>query len=897
MRTADILDMLSKPKVRDIASRLGFVVPRGTATADIVTFVARSLGARCGWSGAIDELLAALRREELIEVIEGEWEGIDGRQFVSTSGLSRLRLDDLRDLARDLVLAEDEDATTLVSDVLESPRWAGAFRESDAGKDSQDDDDCVDSLYSTESAVPSSLAPAWHYETILEVAPGRSMPDGLEDGPPRKPLDHQTQAHHRLREWHERGEPAGILCMPTGAGKTQTATRFIVEHAVAPGQTVLWLTHRDELVDQAIRTLLRTANAAGRPLRVGRYQGGNRKARESVDVLVASIPTLAREGALARMQADQLAIQLAIVDECHHAAAPSWKRLLQKLSKGGRVRLLGLSATPTRSAERERETLWRLFAGTVVYEAHAAELMARGVLAKPDLQFVATEREYDATEAERTDWHRFHRGDLPPSLVRRIANDPERNRLLAYHAVELSKSGPTLVFASEKQSAETVVAMIKRGGGSAALITYEDPPSERKAVLKAFTNGSLAVLVNLTIFSEGTDLPSVRNVLIGRPTTSPILFAQMVGRGLRGPEIGGTERCRVVVFHETVLNLASEALTTSFADPRSALTALGCEELVPPEADAEEVPVRSLREVEQVARIATRDPEGLRAKMHAFLAVLAGKAPPPSAWNAVPVPLCGWWFVEGDERRWYLPVFGPDQNAVQHFMNRFAFHLAGYAERPDAHPLLCLPDGMLDRFVERAAAEKTTPTFVALDGADGPAKASFAHAILGGDEGEPLRSAVASESPVLSAALPIEAEAPPVVPSHTVPPDTEKVEGSFMLGSNAKLTAPMPAVDQVAVIPPAPPRTATLPVGPPEPDTAGSETHGAARVGQNVVRNTVASAVRASDEDLRGVLRATLNVPREHRREWLVQVHERRFRERYPDVLDFVLEVMAQRPE
>lgn len=885
MRTKDILDNFLKPQVRDIAGRLGFVVPPGTPKPEMVTFVARSLGARCGWSGAIDELLGVLRREELVDLLDGEWSSADGPVFAPTPKLGRLRADDLRDLARDVALAEDEDPTTRLADVFASPRWAGVFVPWD------DDEDLDDG--SADSGAPSSVGAAWQYETIIEVAAGGPMPDGLEDATPRTPLHHQVQALDRLQDWQRRGGPAGVLCMPTGSGKTQTATQFIVQHALIPTQTTLWLTQRDELVDQAIRTLLRTAHASGRSLRVGRYQGGNRKAREPVDVLVASIPTLVRAGALESVFREQRDIRLAVVDECHHAAAPSWKRLLQQLRARGKVRLLGLSATPTRSAERERDTLWRIFDGTIIHEAHAAELIARGVLAKPDLEFVATNREYGATPKENADWNRFHRGDLPPSLIKRIANDPERNGLIAHHALVHSRSGPTLVFASEKESARAIVEMIERQGGDAAVITYEDPPAERKAVLKAFRDGSLPVLVNLTIFSEGTDLPNVHSVLIGRPTTSPILFSQMVGRGLRGPAIGGTQRCRVVVFHETVLNLASHALTTSFADPRSALAALGCEELLLPEEAADEPPARSQREPVELARMPTRDPEGLRAKMEALLSVLAGKGPPPSsAWSSVPVPLCGWWFVEVEGRRWYLPVFGPDQVVVDHLMRGLAMHVAGYCERPAEPLLLCLPEGTVERFIDRAVTEQATPTFVALESADGAAQASFAHAILGGNEGEPLP--VVGAEPILPESPVVEASDGSGGRGQSTPPDTEKVDILIAPEQEGRvMTAPMPVAAPVAAAGQESTRGATLRVGPHVPAEVQSG-EGTALVAPDGRRATVLSAARPSVDELRGVLQTVLTVPREHRREWLAQVHERRFRERYPDLVDFALDVMAQ---
>ena len=118
MRTKDILDGFSKPEVRDIASRLGFVLPAGTPKPEMVTFVARSLGASCGWSGAIDELLGVLQRQELLDLLDREWLSADGPLFVATSKLSRLRADDLRDLARDVGLAEAEDKTTRLPDVF-----------------------------------------------------------------------------------------------------------------------------------------------------------------------------------------------------------------------------------------------------------------------------------------------------------------------------------------------------------------------------------------------------------------------------------------------------------------------------------------------------------------------------------------------------------------------------------------------------------------------------------------------------------------------------------------------------------------------------------------------------------------------------------------------------------
>jgi hypothetical protein len=170
------------------------------------------------------------------------------------------------------------------------------------------------------------------------------------------------------------------------------------------------------------------------------------------------------------------------------------------------------------------------------------------------------------------------------------------------------------------------------------LLTFEDAPDRRRSVLKEFNRGALSCLVNLTLFSEGTDLPNVRNVLIGRPTRSEVLFAQMVGRGLRGPAVpGGTDTCTVIVFHEQVLNLASQIVTTGLTESRAAFAALGCDELI---ADPEQ-PDRAPQVDVEVAQSPppTRDPDGLRQKMQAVLAVLAGQLPPPTRVRGTPLTL------------------------------------------------------------------------------------------------------------------------------------------------------------------------------------------------------------------------------------------------------------------
>lgn len=884
MRTADILDLFQKPKALEIAKRLGFDGPASTSKERIVSFVAHSLGGKHGWTGAIDHLLGALTRDELVAIVEGEWEAQSGATFETTDALGDLEETELRAVARHLVLAEDDDPTLRIEDVVTRPEWARAFR-----RVSDDPDEFEDELESRfESHGPPSLAQMWREAPVLEFVPGRPLPYGLEPAPRRALLPHQQKALERLREWHAPRE-RGILCMPTGSGKTKTAVEFIVGDALLPGGTVLWLTHRDELADQTVRTLLQTAESHGRALRVGRYQGGDRKARSPVDVLVASIPTLAHPGGLERMQELHPRSHLVVVDECHHGAAVTWKRVIDYLRKT--ACLLGLSATPTRSSVSEKKALDRLFGARIVYEAPAVELIRSGVLARPDFEFVPTSGNYRADAKERHEYQRFKK-DLPASLIKKIAGDGRRNASIAARAAQLASSGPTLVFAPGHDSARLIVAELKRRDVRAELVTYEDDDDTRARVVKEFRAGDLPVLVNLMLFTEGTDLPNVRNVVIGRPTTSVVLFAQMVGRGLRGPALdGGTESCKVVVFHDQVLGLTTSTLSTNFTDSVEALAAIGCEEAEPQAMAPDQ------REGVQPAAgqpIPTRDLEGLRARMTAFLAITSGEAPPPSRWAGIALPLCGWWQIVGRSASRYLPVFGPDKAALESVMASLGLHLARHARRPSAPQLLCLPEGLLEQFMDRAIEEVAMPLFVPLDAvADDSAKEEFAKAVLASTEVESrpaarLVSAGLGErpgpAPQPDAAVRADTQPPKTIQTtsppifHSGPLDVEPTprseapavdeQAAVVMGSGAGSDGPGSIDRSTRMSPAVPNRTLELPRASP----------GA----QNVSRQELASVKQAS-----------LNVPRQHRREWLVQVHERRFRAEYPDVLEFLLDVMA----
>lgn len=746
MRTADLLEELTLEQVRAVARR--FDIPTaGYAKGALISRVARALpkmlgtdGAPLGWSGSLYAVIATMQKAELVRAIEGSWCSDDGRTFDTTGAVNRRTVEDLQELLRDLAIAGDEDPSVTTADVALRPRWADCFREVTIGAEGGADGEDEVLAYDLEPPGPPPAALVGGDE-------------GLDRQDARPDLEHQAQAMQELARWRPRGQH-GVLCMPTGSGKTRTAVRFLMRHALDARSTVLWLAHRSELVDQAVQTLVANRHLAGRPVEIGRFQKGSCKVDRPVDVVVASIPTLAH-GAnmpnLRRLVASQSPrrIGLVVVDECHHAVARTWRAVLKALqSKHAGAQFLGLSATPTRSSDEEASALWRLFE-RIIFEAHPLELMRRRVLARPKFIGVPTNETFTATEQQRAEFVKFH--DLPTSLVRAIAEQQSRNARIAEYFVNNARQlGRTLIFAATIAQATSIDQLLRRAGVASAVLSAKSSAEERAGKSDAFARGALQVLVNVSLFSEGTDLPAVSSVLIARPTTSRILFAQMVGRGLRGPAVGGTEECTIVSFYDVVTNLAVEQFATTFQEEQEALEALG---LAQPPGDEDVAPASVMPPTSQRAQslefpaglVATE--ESLRLRMQALLDALTTGLRITRTFELTPVPLIGWWQVDAEHRRRYLPVYEPDQNVLA----RFVVGLTARRELTPP-PVKCVPQEHVRLFAEKVVRTGAEPRFLQIESSNEEQKQAFARTmLLGGADwipAEPALNPVPPDAPL-----------------------------------------------------------------------------------------------------------------------------------------------------
>jgi|GEM_PF-2050213 len=590
MSTSNQLDILLLPQVKRIAGALGLDTS-GRNKASLVRSVSRKLSTASGGDPveAVQRLVGLLTPEEMQRLLfEQYWIGASS-VYEFDEG-AHLGLMVARNLLETLCSADalDDDGTTM-DRIARASQWAQYMRvaaDEDEAFDDDEDENSGDDVEESDDAEDFLLAAAaessegeWAEQSLIAAGPGLVPSTDLE--PKRDALfEHQQRALRALTSWWNSAQPAGILSLPTGAGKTRTATAFALRQVVGQSGGVLWLAHRHELVNQAVMSFATHGEDAARPFFIGRFEAGRRKTPDPVDVLVASVTSLAYDnnrqvGAVRRLCPN---LKLIVVDECHHAVARTWRGLIATLQKRHPgVRVLGLSATPTRTSERERPVLARIF-GRLIHSEPTLPLIQAGILASPRVTIVRTERRYAATEAERRFFVQFH--DLSPALIRRMGQDHERNRFISGQVAQNARAwGRILLFAATVEQAEQLQRLIHEHL-SCAVLTGASPKEERRAAVAAFRDGRLRVLVNVELFTEGTDLPAVDTVVLARPTKSPILFQQMVGRGMRGPKVGGTASCNIIAYTDDILGLMGQQIAgpdelPSFITAEEALEELG----------------------------------------------------------------------------------------------------------------------------------------------------------------------------------------------------------------------------------------------------------------------------------------------------------------------------------
>lgn len=142
--------------------------------------------------------------------------------------------------------------------------------------------------------------------------------------------------------------------------------------------------------------------------------------------------------------------------------------------------------------------------------------------------------------------------ELPDNVLERMGEDPERNELIL-GTIKRSAAQSILLFANSVAHAEYLAARLHLNGVAAAAVSGKTDRLARQHFTRAFRSGALRVICNYGVLTTGFDAPKADLVLISRPVFSPVLYMQMVGRGLRGPANGGTDHCTIATVEDNIV--------------------------------------------------------------------------------------------------------------------------------------------------------------------------------------------------------------------------------------------------------------------------------------------------------------------------------------------------------
>ncbi|MEO3110701.1 DEAD/DEAH box helicase, partial [Turicibacter sanguinis] len=208
---------------------------------------------------------------------------------------------------------------------------------------------------------------------------------------PRELYEHQLEAISCLDEMDEQSSFRTLVVIPTGGGKTLTASWWLLKKALNEGKKVLWIAHRQMLLEQALMTFKQNAYATCMPTRwsfdyriVSGIHDKVSQIKKEDDLLIISKDSLvSRLNGLKSWLKDQKEVYV-VIDEAHHAPAKSYQTILNYIdSQVEQVKLLGLTATPFRTEEKESGILAQIFRDDICYKIDLTDLIKRGILARP----------------------------------------------------------------------------------------------------------------------------------------------------------------------------------------------------------------------------------------------------------------------------------------------------------------------------------------------------------------------------------------------------------------------------------------------------------------------------------------------------------------------------------
>ena len=319
---------------------------------------------------------------------------------------------------------------------------------------------------------------------------------------------YQIKATDSLRySFNTKGKKSPLLVMPTGAGKTVVFAA--ISKAISQNEkNVLILVHRRELIDQASKKLKNIGVNHG--VIAVKYESSQN------NIQIASVQTLIR-----RLVTNKFNPHYIIIDEAHHAAAGSWRKIIEHFKDAYKI---GCTATPIRLDGRGLADYFDdLVKGPGVAKLIKDKYLAPYKVFAPPLKINLDKvktlgGDYQKKELEK----KIDSADIIGDAVQQYKK----------HADGL----PAIAFCISIKHATDVCNKFKDAGYKAAIVHGEMKVDDRDEAIKGLGNGKIQILTSVDVISEGTDVPDVSAAILLRPTKSEGLYLQQVGRVLRPKE-------------------------------------------------------------------------------------------------------------------------------------------------------------------------------------------------------------------------------------------------------------------------------------------------------------------------------------------------------------------------
>ena len=342
----------------------------------------------------------------------------------------------------------------------------------------------------------------------------------------------QAEALMNLAQLRKQGESRAIIISATGTGKTYLSA-FDVRQ-VKP-RRMLYIAQQEQILKKAEESFQKVLGCPDSEL--GLFSGNSKESDRKY--VFATVQTMSRPEALAQFKPDEF--NYILIDEVHHAAADSYKRIIGHFEPEF---MLGMTATPERT---DGANIFELFGNNVAYEIRLQKALEENMLCPfhyygvheyiqdaPNERIVGKDVKVDAmTDQERNELSHWLEELADPNRVRYIID-----KIQIYSEAGTPVQG--LVFCSRREEAKRLSALFNQQMNQQAerlyrtkAITGEVPQAVRDEAMAQLEDGELDYIFTVDLFNEGVDIPHVNQIVMLRQTKSSIVFTQQLGRGLR----------------------------------------------------------------------------------------------------------------------------------------------------------------------------------------------------------------------------------------------------------------------------------------------------------------------------------------------------------------------------